>query len=228
MAKFSKDDSIADLQKFLDDVYGKSDDQHFSLFELVGQQERFSMRILKDIRKRDHEALSSDIITALSWGLEVANRLHIDVGDVLWQRFPGVCSYCGKRPCSCTTRHLTSRAHISPAAGMKKPRSLAKAQEDLEAIYPSAARTIESAGMLLAEEVGEFSEAIHQYYLSHKEPELAKVKIELADFVSCLFDVANSAHLQLAEILARDYAKNCNHCHNIPCTCDFKKVAFVI
>ncbi len=228
MAKFAHTDSIADLQKFIADVYGESGDKHFSLFELVAQQERFSMRILKRIRRRDMDELASDLAVALSWAIAAANRLHVDVGDALWKRFPGVCSYCGKRPCACTTRHLTGRAHISPAKGVKKPQTLERTQLELGEIYPKDKRTIESAGMLLAEEMGEFSEAINRYYLSHQTSEFEKVCKELADYVSCIFDVANSANISLADVFAKLYNKNCHLCHNIPCTCDFSKASFVI
>jgi len=228
MATFGKNDSLLQLQKFITDVYGEPGDKHFSLFELIAQQARFSMRILKDIRKGDDKSLEHNMAVAISWTIAIANRLHIDISDALWQRFPGVCSFCGKRPCICKKDHLKKRVSHLVSTGAKKPKTLAHAQKELGEIYPKDSRTLEGAALLLAEEVGEFSEAINQYYLTHQKTDLEQIKFEIADYLSCLFDIANSSNINMAESLTIRYGNNCPKCHKLPCTCDLRTASFVI
>ena len=83
-----------------------------------------------------------------------------DVESAVWHRFPFVCSYCGKRPCSC-----------------KKNKSAKRKQN------------------------------------------------EIADYVSCVFGVANSAKIDLAAELAKLFRNNCHVCRKAPCRCSFAFVA---
>lgn len=99
--KFKATQNISDFQKFIQDVYGLPDDRLFSLSDLVSNQERFTMRALKGIRKEDKEKLKNNLLIAFSFVFAIANRLKIDVENNLWKRFPYVCSYCRKVPCQC-------------------------------------------------------------------------------------------------------------------------------
>ncbi|MFA6006601.1 MAG: MazG-like family protein [Candidatus Paceibacterota bacterium] len=220
MASFLKNGSIADLQEFVSTVYGVSEDQKFSLFELVDNQAIFAMRAIKGIRKNDVEKLRINLLFSFSWVMSIANRLHIDASDMLWKRFPGCCSYCGKRPCICKSKHVETRVKGLHSIG-KKPRTLAASQAELDAIYPKSDRTLDQAGIHLAEETGEFSEAVNQYYSIHDEKHLAKLEIEFADLISCMFDVANSAGINIAEEIAKVYHNNCATCHKPSCVCPF-------
>ena len=94
-----------------------------------------------------------------------------------------------------------------------------------EEIYPSTARTPADAGVHLAEEMGEVSEAIHNYLGQHMQKQFKEVKIELSDFVSCVFGVANSLNIDVSKELVAMYSENCHVCHNAPCTCNFSEVA---
>jgi NTP pyrophosphatase (non-canonical NTP hydrolase) len=93
-----------------------------------------------------------------------------------------------------------------------------------EEIYPAKTRTLADAGVHLAEEVGEVSEAIHNYLGQHKEKQFDDVKLEIADFISCALAVANSANINVAGALAEMYADNCHVCRKAPCICKFSDV----
>lgn len=94
--------AIKDLQGFVEKVYGVPDDRIYSLWDLLVQEERFAMRALKGIRQDDIQKVRHNLLISLSWLMSIANRLHIDIDEETWQRFPGLCSYCGKQPCACT------------------------------------------------------------------------------------------------------------------------------
>jgi NTP pyrophosphatase (non-canonical NTP hydrolase) len=224
MASFSKNGSLADFQTFINAVYGLPDDRMFSISDLLSNTERFTMRAIKGIRKGDTKKLTTNLLIAFSWFMAVANRLHIHIEDAVWNRFPETCSYCATSPCECKATKRKTRRH--PKIGRKiKPKSLKGFQRMFAAIYPPKTRTLSDAGIHLAEETGEVSEAIHVFLGEHKSKQFHAITEEMADYVSCLLGVASSANLDIAEALAKHYRRNCHVCHKIPCTCGFSYIA---
>ena len=224
VAKFSSKESLNDFQKFIDTVYGMPNDRQFSINDLVANQERFTMRALKGIRKGNQEGIRLNLLIAFSYFMAVLNRLHIDVEDVVWKRFPMLCSYCGKKPCACKKIKPKTRPVISRKSTLR-PKTLAAVQKMFAEIYPAAGRTLADVGVHLAEEMGEVSEAIHFYMGGHTNKQFEEVKAEVADYVSCVMGVANSAGIDIAHELEKTYDNNCHVCHKAPCECSFTFVA---
>jgi NTP pyrophosphatase (non-canonical NTP hydrolase) len=224
MASFSKNQSISHLQKFNQEVYGIPDDRMYSVWDLLGQMERFGMRALKGIRKGEKEKVALNLLISLSWVMAIANRLHIHVEDEVWRRFPMYCSYCGQKPCRCQKFKITRRQKLQ-ATRAQKPETLAAFQNMFAQIYPPDSRSLAEGGMHLAEEIGEVTEAVHNFLGQYKPEQFEQIKLEIADFISCLFGVANSAGIKVADELAKLFTKNCHVCHKAPCTCDFAFVA---
>ena len=225
MASFPKNGSIADYQKFVADVYGSSDGEKYSLFDLLSQQERFTLRAIKGIRRDDMEKMRVNLLIISSWLASVANRLNIDLGEALWKRFPGCCSYCGGRPCACKEKKIKKRlGKIKMFPGTHKPHTMSEAQKEMEIIYPAASRNLALAGIHLIEEMGETGEAMRRYYSSHNKEAFAELEKEFADYLSCIFDVANSNGIDYAAELSKSFADNCNLCHEAPCTCSITDI----
>jgi NTP pyrophosphatase (non-canonical NTP hydrolase) len=224
MLKFSAKESLSQLQSFIEEIYGLPDDRLFSLPDLLSNQERFTMRALKGIRKGNKERLKSNLLIAFSWLLAAANRLGIDAEEATWRRFPTVCSYCGKQPCICKkTRPLKRKKNAIKKS--LRPKSLSGFQKMFSLIYPPSSRNLNHAGIHLAEEMGELSEAVYSFLGEHKNQQFKKIENEVADFISCIFGVANSAKIDMAKELARIYCRNCHVCHKNPCECNFSFVA---
>src|SRR3989344_9123097 len=101
MHSLPKTASLSDLQQFVSSVYSLPDDRLYSIWDLLTQQQRFAMRALKGIRKQNMEKLKVNLLISLSWMIAIANRLHIDIEEEVWIRFPALCSYCGNVPCVC-------------------------------------------------------------------------------------------------------------------------------
>ena len=224
MARFDRKGSLTDYQKFIEDVYGLPDDRLYSLWDILTQQQRFTMRALKGIRKNNIEKVRSNLLIAFSWLMAIGNRLHVVMEDEVWRRFPYLCSYCGQRPCSCKITKPAARMKVK-IDNTHRPTTLGNFQKMFEEIYPAANRTLADAGVHLAEEMGEVSEAIHNYLGQHLMKQFDDVRLEMADFVSCIFGVANSAHVDIAEDLAAMFSDNCHVCHKAPCICKFADVA---
>ena len=223
MASFRENDSIAQFQKFVESVYGLPDDRLYSIWDLLTQQQRFTMRALKGIRKGSIENLKLNLLIAFSWLMAAANRLHIDLEGETWKRFPYLCSYCGKAPCVCKSTKPKERYKLEIGES-KRPNSLADFQAMFEKIYPAGSRSLPDAGVHLAEEMGEVSEAIHNYLGEHKGEQFDEIAVEMADFVSCIMGVANSALIDMAGELSVMYKNNCHICHQAPCGCSFTQV----
>ena len=224
MKKFSIQESLLQFQNFIKDIYSLPDDRLFSISDLLSNQERFTMRALKGIRKGDKKKLRINLLIAFSWLMAIANRFHINVEEVVWRRFPAVCSYCGKQPCICKKIHPLKRKKLIGKKPLK-PRKLSDFQKMFSLIYPPESRTLYHAGVHLAEEMGELNESIHHFLGEHKNRQFEEVKNEIADYTSCVFGVANSARIDLAKELAKIYYKNCHVCHRLPCICKFYFVA---
>jgi len=123
----------------------------------------------------------------------------------------------------CKKEKPTERARISRRPS-RKPARLAEFQEMFRGIYPPETRTLADAGVHLAEETGEVGEAAHWFFGEHKQALFEKLENELADWVSCMFGVANSAGMDVAAELEQMYEENCHACHRAPCVCSFSTV----
>lgn len=123
MASFENSGSLTDLQNLIRDIYSTPDDRLYSVWDLLSNQERFTMRALKGIRKRDSQKLKINLLIAISWFLAIMNRFHLDLESGIWNRFPYLCSYCGKSPCICRKNNPKKRKIIKRILA-KKPGSL--------------------------------------------------------------------------------------------------------
>jgi NTP pyrophosphatase (non-canonical NTP hydrolase) len=93
-----------------------------------------------------------------------------------------------------------------------------------EKVYPSSERNIEHAGIHLAEETGELSEAVLAYRGNHDDVDFESVKLEAADLLSCFMGVFNSLEVSVAKELSILFVENCHVCKKAPCECNFYEV----
>lgn len=223
MHSINQDTSIKQLQSFIKDVYSLPNDRHFDLSEMLCNVQRFAMRGLKGIRKGEVERVKKNLLISFSWFVSMLNRLHIDIEDEVWKRFPDLCSYCGTRPCSCKAQKIDKRQKV-PVDQSHRPGTLAGFQKMFNSIYPSSTRTLEHAGVHLAEEIGEFSEALLAYRGERTNEDFQEVMLEAADYFSCMMGVFNSLGIDVAQELSKMYPNNCHECFSVPCVCGFVKI----
>jgi len=223
MPSVKADTTIGQYQEFTQAVYGRPNDLHWDLPDMLSNIERFAMRALKGIRKGDREKTRLNLIISMSWFMSTLNRLHIDLEQEVWNRFPYLCSYCASSPCSCKEEKVQAR-RPAPVDESRKPATLEEFQAMFEAVYPPESRTLDHAGVHLAEELGEFSEALLAYRGGHQEEQLKAIVTEAADVFSCFMGVFNSLGLRLAKELSETFVENCHECRKAPCECDFNFV----
>lgn len=223
MASFKDSSTLKDYQDFVRQVYDLPNDRHFNTSDMMANMERFLMRGLKGIRKKDEQKVTLNMIISSSWLMSLLNQLHIDIEKETWERFPHLCSYCASCPCSCKEKKVNQRQKIIRNDGLK-PKSLRGFQEMFEEIYPSSRRTIQDAGIHLAEEMGELAETILVYRGVRKQADFDNLKLEAADLMSCFMGVFNSLGLSFPKELSLHYSDNCHRCHKAPCACTFSDV----
>jgi len=216
--------SVEEVQNFIKIVYDEKNSRHYSAWDTLSNIQRFSMRSLKGIRKNNYEKTRLNLLITISWFMSFLNRLHIDLEKETWERFPYLCSYCASCPCVCKKTKTQTRK--KPKIETKlKPENLKGFQEMFEKIYPSENRTLEHAGIHLAEEVGELSEAFHVFQNNHSNQSFAQVILESADLLSCILGVANSLKINVADELAQMFSNGCHACKKSPCACTFEETA---
>jgi len=220
MASVKPNTTINEYQNFVKEVYGLPNDRYFSVWDMVTNMERFTMRGLKGIRKNDKEKTKINLLIAISWFTSMMNQLHINIENEAWKRFPYLCSYCGSCPCSCKEKKIEKRQKVFIDEN-KRPKTFKDFQNMFSEIYPPQNRTIEHAGVHLAEEIGEFSEAILTYRGERKNEDFKKIALEVADLFSCFMGVFNSLETDVAKELSIMFSNNCHVCKNAPCTCNF-------
>ncbi len=223
MAALNTHPSFGDYQEFVQAVYGASNLRNFSVDDMVANITRFSMRGLKGIRKNDAEKIKMNLVIALSWFMSLMNQFDINIGDSVWQRFPYLCSYCGECPCACKTKKVQKRLKIK-VNDKRRPKTINGFQQMFNDLYPAKGRTLEHAGIHLAEEVGELSEAILMFRGQHSPEIFEQFKLEASDLISCIMGVFNSAGIDYEKTLVQMFSVGCHECHKTPCACEYNHV----
>ncbi len=220
MASVKRNTTISEYQNFNREVYGLSNTRYFSLGDMVTNVQRFIMRGLKGIRQDNRDKIKINLLISLSWFMSTMNQLNINIEKEIWKRFPFLCSHCGSCPCSCKEKEIKNRQEVF-GDEKQKPKTLEEFQTMFGRIYPAEKRSIEHKGIHLAEELGEFSEAILSYRGQHKDADFENIAQEAADLFSCFMGVFNSTGVNVAEELSSMFSENCHVCKKAPCECNF-------
>lgn len=201
-------------------IYQVNDDRHCgSAFDIISYLHRDITRILKAVRKEKHEGLGKRICVTISWAFAVASRFHINVADEAWKRFPGCCPYCKGASCVCKER-ASSRQTVT--AARDRPISLRDWQAMFAAIYPN--NKLQDSVMHLAEEIGELSEAVRNFFAVHSDDSFSNISEEIVDIFANILGVANCLDFDVAALLADYYKDGCPKCHQSSCKCGYVAV----
>lgn len=223
MASINENSSPNELQEFINLVYFLPNDKNFELVEMLFNVQRAVNHGLKAIRQGNLEKTKTNIALSLSWFTSMMIRLHIDVEDAIWQRYPYLCCFCGNLPCTCAPNAVDAKKKI-PVDNSKRPRAIKEFQEMFRRIYPPSVRNTEIAGVHLAEELGELTEALGKFRAEKNESDFENVKKEAGDYWANVFGVFNSLDAELAKELSKHFYENCHTCHKAPCECTYQFV----
>jgi NTP pyrophosphatase (non-canonical NTP hydrolase) len=124
----------------------------------------------------------------------------------------------------CGETKIKERRKVSANWNMK-PKTLEGFQQMFKEIYPNEKRTLEHAGVHLAEELGEFSESLMVFKGTHRDDDFSKIIIEAADFFSCIVGIFSSLGMNIAKEISEMFSENCHVCKKAPCECTFSFIA---
>lgn len=209
--------SLAGFQGLNSEIYLVVNDRNYSPAQMVSRVHRFVTRVLKLVRKGQTDGVGYHLSMALSWSFALANRFHIDLEKETWERFPGVCPYCGYAPCCCKERAQARKEVVADPA--KRPATFREFQTMFREIYP--ANTLQESAMHLAEEAGELDEALEYFMGTHDDRLFAEVVVELVDAITNMCAVASCLNLDLAVEMEKHFSKGCSKCNEVPCGCRF-------
>lgn len=179
---------------------------------------------LIEIARKDYrEKFGIKLADILSWHSAVTKRLGLNVGDILWQKYPGVCSYCLRpQDCKCGIEHpdeienkdLLLRRFRLDRDG-REPQTIAEHQAFHKLLY--GWQHGKEFPVLIAahivEEAGEVSWAFSYEGIDN-------VVEELADVLSWVFALANRLGINLENVIWEFYTYFCRTCHQAPCLCE--------
>lgn len=204
-------------------IYGERNKRYYSDADLVRRLLEQTALLSKIARKDYRDRFALYLADTFSWYNALANRLGLDVQEIMWQRFPGVCSYC-LQPinCLCGIEHpqepgdkaIKLRVLRLDRDG-REPWTLEEHQALHSGLYSWQHKFQPPLSMAthVGEEVAEVSEA-----LRHKEMWL--VAEEMADVLSWIFAFATRGDLNLADVMWGLYPYVCRKCEEDHCVCE--------
>lgn len=217
----SRSSSLREFQSLNRRIYLVTNDRNHSNTEIFSRLHRHITKVLKAVRKKDYDEIEWHLCMAFSWAFALANRLHINVADEMWQAYPGFCPYCLHAPCSCKQKRAKERQKTAGAFRGRRPVSMRDWQKMFAKIYPNV---VGDSSSHLAEEAGEVDAAMCDFLATHDKELFGKIITELVDVITNIFGVANCLHIDLAAEMARYLANGCPKCRQFPCNCGFVAV----
>lgn len=216
---------LSEFQKMSHYIYGKANRRYSDVELLLRLIEEIAV-VMELARKDYRDEFQIQIPRIFSWYNAVANRLDINLQDILWHKYPGVCPYCMRdRDCLCGLEHpdMPDKENIlrrlRRERDEREPLSLREHQLFHKRLYgrQNARIMLFQTAAHLVEEAGEVSRAFRH---GNRE-ELCD---EMADVASWIFALATRLKLDLHTTFWRRYPYECEKCHYSRCRCDQKKL----
>lgn len=154
-----------------------------------------------------------------AWWVAVCSFLSYGVEDVLWEKYPRVCIYCGvRKDCSCEGKKfgIAVESIESNRRKNRRPLTMHGWQRMFAEIYgkQNAKYGLDHALGRLPEEVTELIECLLP---TIEDP--IQLKLELSDIGARIFSLAHLLHIDLEEVLLGYYRGICPGCQQSNCCC---------
>lgn len=230
--------TIAKTSAAISTIYGKKNEK-LSFEYMYSFLTRKTAYLTREIVRTDGGDKSKVIniyIESLSWLIAISQKLEIDLELSFFTKFPTICPYCTKSPCTCSQTHrkpeFTSNARAIKEELLQKKISIYHsgspaiyAPAMINKIYPSNKNIYNIFGGFyhssrLFEELGELHEA---YTKLHEDEFYNKNNIndELADILAWMLSLWGIIFKDkdLGEEVDNYYINGCPSCNNKECIC---------
>ena len=212
--------TLAEWQTMFNHIFGRRNagvpltDIWLHLMEEAGE-------VAEDLRKEDFSMLRQDLPDIFAWLCAFANKYGIELGQVAWDKFPGICPYCQReRRCVCIAEsypeydptRLIDYRHRQDG----RPRTLTEWQEMFETIYGNVNKVVPrfGIGFHLMEEIGEVAREIRYGNRDDCKAELADVFAWVLAIVMKVPEVGS-----FSDAVWEAYPGVCKICHKERCAC---------
>lgn len=202
------------------------------LVEILG-----GLSLLASGKQKPGTAPREYVPKAISWWMALCGKVGVrSVEDMLWQKFPYVCTYCHLKPHEndpCLERKAEGQgpqwstlSTMGQANAAKRPRSLAQWQAMFAEIYPTGSTEDYPATIgRFTEELGELSEALRVFQIAP-----GYFLSEAADVFAWLMHLQNLIHTktgvkvsdrgkEIVSAFVEGYPDECIDCDHPVCTC---------
>jgi len=222
-------------------IYGPSSNYAKSTFEIYTHLAEVVGVLGKLVfKKRDKEHALRFIPKIFAWSLALHRSLPGKpmLEEIILKKFPTVCPYCIKRPCTCWSgeKPTISSDQLRNqyfAHADRQGRSIADLQLMFRRIYghtwPSnlekdsngSSVTLEFVYIRMTEELGEIAESIrfHHLYPENFQNEFADFFAWWIALSSCLIDSSNKEESTIEDFIWQSYPGYCRDCQMLPCHC---------
>jgi hypothetical protein len=226
-------ESISDLQKFLQAIYGEKN-RKLSFEYIYSFASHNCAYLARSIEKNSNS--DPYFISSFSWICALGTHLNINLEEAFYRKFPNCCPYCLERVCICLSSGKTALKFKNQRAAKAErenhyratcqiKQELSKTAKTLNSIYPSnrAIWTIHSHHYQfsrLFEELGEIYEA-YCLYKTNGDKYLTAISEEIADCIAWLlsaWDIKNPEK-PFTDAFLSYYSQDCPACIKSPCEC---------
>lgn len=195
------------------------------LVEVIG-----GLSSLASERKKPGVKVADYVAKTLGWWFALCASVGVkSVEELIWAKFPGICSYCHRRPhatVECDKKKALQRnpewARLVELGEAKdRPRTFDGWKNEFGEIYPlSQSEKYDSVFARLAEELGELAECVRVIDVAPASfiSEAADVFAWLMHLVN-LYEYKEGTELNLGRLLWNIYADRCPDCKYPVCAC---------
>lgn len=203
-------------------IFGERNDQKYEDWKLVARMVAEAGKLLKLARKDRRKEFPLQLANTFSWYTAVANRLDIDIHEALWQKYPGVCSYC-MRPedCLCGIDHpleIEDKEFVLRGLRLdrdgREPKTVSDHQSMHARLY--AWQHLRELPITIAAHVVEETIEAEEAFRNEERDNLVE---EMADIASWIFAVATRLEFDFADAMWEYYPYACVECKDAPCRC---------
>ena len=221
MATLRRPKTIQEYQEMSLYIYGKINDAHYTNDHLVRRLLEEATSVMDLARKDERDSLYKQLPRMVMWCLAVANRFNIDLQEALWNKYPGICTYClRQKDCLCGLEHpdVPHKDEIIKRfrrdRNEREPVTLEEHQALHQRLYArqnDRIFLIQTAAHI-AEEVGEFS-------FEERKGNREGFLNEMADVLSWIFALATRLKYNLHDLIWDVFPYECELCKQDVCEC---------
>lgn len=206
--------SLRQWQGMFASIYAQRNRRLYTSADLLLHMIEETAIIAEALRKENLAEIPKAIGHFFGWFCAFCTQGGLDLGQVVFEKYQGICPYCGKREnCICISEETKPRKWRRNSKG-KIPLSLGGWQTMFDKIYGRINRVAgrERVWFHVNEELGEASQAF-------RLEEVGALKREIADIFAWFVAFCNQLSINLSDAIWKVYPYRCDVCRQKKCCC---------